>query len=215
MAFPLRDLVESTTRFVLRNPGTMVRMAQHAAGLRVAVPLDALRWLASELLRGDDAPSDVVITARPPALSVGATTELMRNRIRVSASVEVRDVRVGPGELTAVFRVSNLDIKAFDPKSNFAKLLKSGALHLEKPGGLVKMMGGAPPALVSHTDDEFTVDFLRVPAIADNALVQRLLAAITPVLTVQDIRTEDDMLLLGLAAHPTRVVEAVRAAVGM
>lgn len=43
MALPLRAALRSAGRFMVKNPATMLSMARHALGMRVAVPLDALR----------------------------------------------------------------------------------------------------------------------------------------------------------------------------
>src|SRR5579863_1823646 len=44
MALPLRAALRSASRFMVKNPTTMLSMARHALGMRIAVPLDALRW---------------------------------------------------------------------------------------------------------------------------------------------------------------------------
>ena len=44
MALPIRSALRSAGQYLARNPFTLAKVARHAAGLRVAIPLDALRW---------------------------------------------------------------------------------------------------------------------------------------------------------------------------
>ena len=53
---------------MVQHPTTMLSMARHALGLRVAVPLDALRWFIANTPPSKKAPQDVTITPRPPAI---------------------------------------------------------------------------------------------------------------------------------------------------
>ena len=72
MALPLRAALRSASRFMVKNPTTMLSMARHALGMRVAVPLDALRWFIANTPPSKKAPQDVTITPRPPAIGITA-----------------------------------------------------------------------------------------------------------------------------------------------
>ena len=54
---------------MVKNPTTMLSMARHALGMRIAVPLDALRWFIANTPPSKKAPQDVTITPRPPAIA--------------------------------------------------------------------------------------------------------------------------------------------------
>ncbi len=58
----------------------------------LVVPLDALRWLASQI-KGKKAPKDLQIEAVPPGVRIGATLSLMGTVVRASAILYIRDVR--------------------------------------------------------------------------------------------------------------------------
>ena len=62
-----------------------------------------------------------------------------------------------------------------------------------------------PKVIASHTDDTFTLDLTKVPAIAKNPTVQRILNIVTPVVGLRDIRTADDMLREILQCLPDEV----------
>src|SRR6476661_4982433 len=82
MALPLRAALRSAGRFMVKNPTTMLSMARHALGMRIAVPLDALRWFIANTPPSKKAPQDVTITPRPPAIGLGATVDLMGTTVR-------------------------------------------------------------------------------------------------------------------------------------
>src|SRR5947208_15458033 len=94
MALPLRAALRSASRFMVKNPTTMLSMARHALGMRVAVPLDALRWFIANTPPSKEAPQDVTITPRPPALGLGATIDLMGTTVRANAAVRVDQIEV-------------------------------------------------------------------------------------------------------------------------
>src|SRR5215510_13943484 len=113
MALPLRSALRSAGRYVIKNPMSMVSVARHALNLRVAVPLDALRWFIEHTPPGKKSPTDVTIAARPPAVHFGATLDLMGSKLRVSAAIKVDELRIDPDErilqrLTPVVNVSAL-----------------------------------------------------------------------------------------------------------
>lgn len=209
MAFPIRDAIQSAGRYAFRNPTTSARILGYLATMKIAVPLDALRWLASHLLTGSKAPTDVIITARPPALALGATVEAMKQKLRVSTAIKVESLDAGEEHLLATIRLQDLDLKTFDPKSPLNNLLKSGALDLSKPAALLNMLGNKKPkVIVSAEADRFELDLFQIPAIASNPTIRTVLKVLTPVVTVAYIRTDGDMLVIGLKASPGGVPRA-------
>ena len=173
-------------------------------------------WGASYPARyGKSAPTDLIITARPPAISLGATVAYMNQKIRISASVALDDLRAGPGELEVTLRVQDLAVKPFDPKSPLNQLIKSGALDLKKPANLLNFLGKNKPAvIVEAVDDRFVLDLMEIPAIASNPIVERVLAALTPVVGVKSVRTDGDLLLVAVKATPAGLPAALAAVRG-
>lgn len=214
MALPLRAALRSAGRFVARNPVTVIKMARHALGLRVAVPLDALRWFIINTPPSKKAPTDVSITARPPAISVGASIDLMDTPVRASASIKIEELRIGPDEMRVTLRLSDVDMKLLsDSQTPVAGLIKSGALDLSKPGNLVNFMPKRPPVLLEAHDDVIVLDLMKNPKIAGNDRMRRVLSTLTPVVNVSALKTEGDFLILALRATPLgfpRALNAVR-----
>lgn len=190
-----------------------MQMARHALGLRVAVPLDALRWFITNTPPSKRAPTDVTITTDPPAIRVGATVDLMGTKVRASATIRVDELRIHPDEVRVVLRLSDVSLKVLGESSTpVAALLKSGALDLSKPGNLVKFMPKKPDVLIEAHDDVIVLDLMKNPGIRMNPKVRRILSTLTPVVNVAALRTENDFLIVALKATPTGFPQAFHAA---
>lgn len=213
MALPIRAALRSAGRFVSRNPRTLVTMARHALGLRVAVPLDALRWFIANTPPSKRAPTDITITARPPAIHVGATVDLMDTKLRASAAIRVEELSLHTGELRVILRLADVQMHVIgESNTPVAGLIKSGALDLSKPGNLVNFMPKKPEVLLEAKDDRLVLDLMRNPKIRANEKLHKVLSTLTPVVSVNALCTEGDYLILGLKATPMGFAEAVSAA---
>ena len=211
MAFPIGSALRSAGRFVVRNPLTLFKLARHAAGFRVAIPLDALRWFVANS-SSKKAPQDVSITARPPAVHVGATVEMMGSRLRASGSVRVDELRIHPDELRLTLRLSDVDMRVLDSSvTPISGLIKSGALDLSKPGNLANFMPKKPPALIEAHDDILVLDLMKVPKIASNHRLRQVLSRLTPVVNVAALKTDGDFLVVALRATPMGFPRALAA----
>ncbi|MCB9560342.1 MAG: hypothetical protein H6709_25165 [Kofleriaceae bacterium] len=188
-------------------------MARHALGLKIAVPLDAMRWFISNTPPGKKAPQDVTVMARPPAISVGATVDLMGTTVRASASIRIDELHLGSDQLKVKVRLNSVDLKVLGESfTPVAALIKSGALDLSKPGNLAKFMPKRPDVLVEANDDYVVLDLMKNPKIRQNDKVRRVLDTLTPVVNVASISTEGDMLVIGLRATPLGFPRALNAA---
>src|SRR3977135_3279959 len=94
MALPLRAELRSAGRFMVKHHTPMLSMARHALGMRVAIPLDSLRWFIANTPPSKKAPQDITITPRPPAIGLGATIDLMGTTVRAGASIRVDQIEV-------------------------------------------------------------------------------------------------------------------------
>jgi hypothetical protein len=212
MALPLRAALRSAGRFIVSNPSQMFNMARHALGMRVAVPLDAIRWFITNTPPGKKAPQDVTIATRPPAIAVGATIDLMGTTVRAGASIRVEQIEVGEEKFRVTLKINDVTMKVLGESfSPVAGLIKSGALDLSKPGNLVKFMPKRPPVLAEAHDDILVLDLMQDPKFAANDRIHKVLGAVTPVLQVASMTTEGDFLILQLRASPFGVPKALGA----
>lgn len=198
---------------MVKNPTTMLSMARHALGMRIAVPLDTLRWFIANTPPSKKAPQDVTVTPRPPAIGVGATVDLMGTTVRAGASIRIDRIEVSEGTFKVTLKLSDVTMKVLGESfTPVAGLIKSGALDLSKPGNLAKFMPKRPPVLVEAHDDILVLDLMQNPKFAENVKVQGILGTLTPVVQVSGLSTEGDFLILQLRASPFGIPRALNAA---
>src|SRR3569833_1018927 len=203
MALPLRAALRSAGRFLVMNPTTMLSMARHALGMRIAVPLDSLRWFISYSPPSTMAPQDITITPRPPAIGLGATIDLMRTTVRAGASIRIEQTEVSDHKFKVTLRLGDVTMKALGESfSPVAGLIKSGALDLSKPGNLAKFMPKKPAVLVEAHDDVIVIDLMQTPKFAENDKVRGILGTLTPVVQVSGLSSVGFFLFLLLRACP-------------
>jgi len=191
----------------------MLSMARHALGMRIAVPLDALRWFISNTPPSKKAPQDVTITPRPPAIGIGATVDLMGTTVRAGASIRIDQIEVGEEKFRVTLRLSDVTMKVLGESfTPVAGLIKSGALDLSKPGNLAKFMPKKSPVLAEAHDDVIVLDLMQEPKFAANDRVRGILGTLTPVVQVSGMSTEGDFLILQLRASPFGIPRALNAA---
>jgi hypothetical protein len=213
MALPIRAALRSAGRFIAKNPTTMLSMARHALGMRIAVPLDVVRWFITNTPPSRKAPQDVTITPRPPAIGVGATVDLMGTTVRAGASIRVEQIEVGEEKFRVTLRLTDVTMKVLGESfTPVAGLIKSGALDLSKPGNLAKFMPKKSPVLAEAHDDIIVLDLMQEPKFAANDRVRGILGTLTPVVQVSGMSTEGDFLILQLRASPFGLPRALNAA---
>jgi hypothetical protein len=206
------SLLRAAARYVRDNPRALVKAASDARSLRFGVPIGALRWAAGQVRPSKKAPKDIEVGASPPALRFGATVDAMGTSVRASGAVRIDEVTLSADSIRVGIRVNELKLVLLgESDSPLAILIKSGALDLSKPGNLVKVLPKRPSAIVEADADRVVVDLMRVPAIAGNAVLRRVLSVLTPVLGIRAIETDGDHLYVSLRATPRGLGEALAA----
>jgi len=205
-----KAMLEACGAYLREHPDEILRVLRKLAGLRLGVPLAALRWLAAQA-KGKRAPRDVEIDAVPPGVRFGASIDLMGTPVRVSAVVYVERVSMTDEELRLEIRLAEVALKLLDDKADspIAALLKSGALDLSKPGNLAAFMPKRPAVLVEAADDRIVLDFMKHPKLALNGKFERGVRIMAPLLAIRAIESDDDHLDVALRAFPSGVSEAV------
>ena len=90
-----------------------------------------------------------------------------------------------------------------------AGLIKSGALDLSKPGNLVKFIPKKPAAVVEAEGDRIVIDLMKVPKLANDKRLKKILSILSPVLGIRSIETDRDHLWIKLRATPAGLPEAL------
>lgn len=207
-------VVERAIAWIRSHPEDLLGAALDAVALKLTVPLDALRFLGSQI-KGKNAPQDLELVAVPPGLRVGATITAMKTRLRASGTLLVEEMRIGPGELRFAVRLRHLSLAVLGQSdSPVATLVNSGALDLSRPGKLVASLPKRPPFLVEADGDRLVIDLMRDPKLSRR--IGRVAALVTPLLTVTAVESKGDALTLQLACLPDgfgSAVDSIRAAV--
>lgn len=210
-----KAILNAAKSYLKDHPEEIVRAVRGALGLRVGVPLDALRYFARELAGGKKMPKDIEIDSAPPGIKLAMTVEAVGSVLRVSLAIFVEEVSITSDEIRVSVRIADLTLKVLEGmQTPVAALVQSGALDLSKPGNLVAFIPKRPPMIVDAKDDRIVIDALKVPKLADNPKVRRALAVATPVLGVRAIRSKDDHLDVHLRASLSGLPVAVAAARG-
>jgi hypothetical protein len=207
--FKPRAMIKAAVGYVRKNPDEVVRAAVNATGLRFGIPLATLRWFAGQLT-GAKAPKDVEISAAPPALRFSAVVDAMGTAVRASAAVKIDEVTITEDSVRIGVRLREVKLALVgDSDSPVATLIKSGALDLSKPGNLVKFVPKKPPAIVEAEGDRVVIDLMKMPKLANDPKVRKLLSLISPVLGIRAIETDRDHLYVKLRATPAGLPEAL------
>ena len=207
-----RSILNAAVDYIRRNPDELVRAAVNAAGLRFGIPLAALRYLSSQAKLPRKAPKDIEIGSSPPAIRISLSVDAMGTPVRASAAIKIDEIDLSPQAMRIGIKLNDVKLALIgDSNSPVATLIKSGALDLSKPGNLVKFLPKRPPAIVEADDDRIVVDLMMVPAVANNEVLRRALAIVTPVVNVRAVETDRDHLYVALRASPRGLPRAFAA----
>ena len=207
-----RDLLTAAVDYIRRNPDELVKAAVNAAGLRFGVPIAALRYLTAQAKLPKKAPKDIDIGSSPPAIRISLSVDAMGTPVRASAAIKIDEIDFSPESMRIGVKLSDVKLALLgESDAPVATLIKSGALDLSKPGNLVKFLPTRPGAIVEADGDRIVVDLMKVPAIAENARLRRLLAIVTPVINVRAVETDRDHVYIALKASPRGLPRALAA----
>ncbi len=207
---PQRALFERAARYLREHPEEIARTARDLLGLRLGVPVAAIRSALSRL-SGGNGPKNLTFDPVPPGFRVGADLELMGTAVRAETTIFVERVEAGEDTLRLELRLEDTDMTVLDGgRTPVAALIRSGALDLSKAGSLAAHLPEVEALLADSHDNRLVIDLHRHPAFGD-PLVRRLLALVTSMLTVRHVETDGDRLEVGFRAFPRGIVGAARA----
>ena len=154
-----KAILSRATSYLKEHPEEIIRAAKGMLGLRIGVPLDALRYFAKELGGGKKMPKDIEIESAPPGVKIAMTVDAVGSTLRVSLVVNVEEIHISADEIRIGTRISDLSLKVLDGfQTPVAALVQSGALDLSKPGNLVAFIPKRPPMIVDAKDDRIVID---------------------------------------------------------
>jgi hypothetical protein len=207
-----RDLLNAAVDYIRRNPDELVKAAVNAAGLRIGVPIAALRYFTAQANLPKKAPKDIDIGSAPPAVRVSLSIDAMGTPVRASAAIKVDEIDFSPNVMRIGLKLSDVKLALLgESDAPVATLIKSGALDLSKPGNLVKFLPKRPGIIVEAEGDRIVIDLMKVRALADNSRLRRILAIVTPVMNVRAVETDRDHIYVALKASPRGLPRALAA----
>ena len=187
-----------------KGRGSRERKAPLLLGL-----LAGLRFLAAQAPSGKRIPKDIELATAPPALRLSATVDAMGTSLRAAGAIKVDHVEIATDTLRIGVRLNDLKLTVIgESDSPVATLVKSGALDLSKPGNLLKHLPKKPSVIVEAEGDRVVVDLMRVPSIASNPTVQKVLSIVTPLVGIRGIETDRDHLYVNIRATPRGLRQA-------
>jgi hypothetical protein len=197
--------IQQAFAYLVSKPDYLLRSAVNATKLRFGLPMDAVTWLLGRLSRGK-LPEDLSLVAMPPGVRFAATFNVMGTALFVSAVVSVETVQLSSDNIRVSLRVRELAVKP-PPDSPMTAMLMM--MDLSKPGDMLAFLPFRPSVILSAQGDEFVLDLMQLPKLKHNPLAQRIVAAVSEILTIRELGTEDDMLVIGLRATPSGIVSAL------
>ena len=169
-ALPMEAL-RAGAAYLRRNPAELFTVVRGAAGFKVVVPIDALRWVLGKVVRGKRAPRELTLGTSPPSLHIGALVEVMGNGLRAGADITIDELTVSTTALRVDLRISNLVLQAENPASPMAQMVK--AIDVTKVANLLSFIPKRPAALVEADGNRIVLDLLRVEKLAANPTLRR------------------------------------------
>jgi len=192
------EALRAGTAYLLGNPGELFTVVKGAAGFKVVVPIDALRWVLGKVVRGKRAPRELTLGTSPPALHIGALVEVMGNGLRAGADITINDLAISTSELRVELSINNLSLEAENPASPMAQMIK--AIDVTKPANLMSFIPKKPAAIVEAVGNRVVLDLMRVEKLAANPTFKKIIGIAAPLLGRIQISTDADHLIV--AVHP-------------
>ncbi|MBX2814085.1 MAG: hypothetical protein KTR25_19905 [Myxococcales bacterium] len=207
-----RKAIESVVRYISQHPDELSRIIRSGLGMRLGVPLAALKWILAELT--DEAGLAAELFVDPPGLQFGATVDRMNTQIRVEASLFAQNIDISAEHIRIELRVENLELDVLsEEKTQLSALVKSGALNLSRPGDLINELPGMPAVIVQAHGNRIVLDLMRAERF-NNPYYRELVGLLSSLVTIKDVRTEDsdhiDVSLRTLPRGPRAASRAVR-----
>lgn len=186
-------------------------MVRGAFGLRLGVPLVALRWLGQQAEKSGKV-EDLHIDSVPPGLRVAASIDLMGTPIRAKADIYIDRIVFTDEELTVSLRLEEIDLRMNgEADTPVAALIKSKAIDLSNPGTLVSYLPNRPAILAEARENRIVLDLMRDPKIGENELIRSIVAVLTSFVTLHGVETDDNHVDVAFRALPSGIGGAARA----
>ena len=195
----------ASANYLKQHPRELLHGARKARHWRFALPLAALKWLATEMTSGmKDGPRDVRIAPCPPGLRVDVTVEQMSTWLRASCVVHLERVTLSADSAEIELRLKNVEVHLLDDstQSPLSALIRSQTLDLSRVASLVAYLPSRPAALVEAVDDRIVVDLMKLPRFLKDARLRAAMALLPDLLAVDSVVADQDHLDIAIRPFP-------------
>lgn len=203
----------ASANYLTQHPKELLHGARKARHGRFALPLAALKWLATELTAGfKDGPRDVQIAFCPPGLQVAATVEQLGTWLRASCVVLLEKVTLSADSAQIELRLKNVEVRLLDDstQSPLAALIRSQTLDLSRVASLVAYLPSRPSALIEAVDDRIVVDLMKLPRFSKDAWLRAAMALLPDLLAVDSVVTDQEHLDIAVRPFPRGIPAILR-----
>lgn len=203
--------INAAKGYLKSNPTELLHAAKNVLGLRVGVPMAALRWL-SQQAEASGKVKYLELHPRPPGIGFTVDVDLMNTPVRAEAVIYIERINLDEEELSIALRVEDVKLKVTgEAATPVAALIKSGALDLSNPGNLAAHLPSRPKVLVEAEGSRLVLDLMRDRRIGDNPVVRIAVGLLTSFITVHGVETSKEYLDVVFRAFPRGYVQAARA----
>ena len=203
--------LQAARSYLQQNPTEIVKALRNVLGLRLGIPMAALRWL-SQQVEASGKVKYLELVAREPGIHFTVDLDLMGTPVRAAAVIYFERVTLSEEELTFALRIEEVSLKlTAEAQTPVAALIKSGALDLSNPGNLAAHLPHRPPVLVEAEGKRLVLDLMREPRIGSNPLVRNAVGLLTRFVTIHGIETGAEYLDVVFRAFPLGYLQAALA----
>lgn len=187
------------------EPGQALRLLTGALGGRICVPLSLLRSRAAHW-------SDKVALAvevESPGLRVRGEAHALGAPIQFGARIDATGVHVQGERRTIRIHLSEVELSTTpDAPGPLADAIRKGMIDTNNPATLIGNMIPLPDVVVEAKGRDIVLDLMRIPVIRQDEMRRAAIEAATSYLFVDEIRAEDDAIVLRLGLLPGGAKEA-------
>ena len=211
--FDYKAALLASAKYLSQHPEELLYGARKARHWRFALPLAALRWLATERTSGaKNGPRDVQIEPSPPGLRVAVTLEQMSTWLRVSCVVLLERVSLSADSAQLELRLKNVEVNLLDDstQSPLAALIRSQTLDLSRVASLVAYLPSRPSALIEAVDDRIVFDLMKLPRISKDIRLRAAMSLLPDLIAVDCVSTDQDHLDIAIRPIPRGIFKLLR-----
>lgn len=177
--------------YLYRHRTLLALFLKQAIKKQVLVPLDAIRWILSQLLNQQETVRISKITSVNGGLRIQATLSVMGTFVEIKGTIFVKQITLTPEKAWVALHLHDLTI---EPSSSILAGVV-GLVDLQKPANLMAFLPSIP-ALVSATNEEFVFDFWQLPAIQKHPRIKKTIGIFGLLCPLAAVRFYEDFMIL-------------------